>query len=144
MNQNSKNPYSTPSPSYASSASQTAPQRTDPSFVLMWQMIYVVLMMLMYAALVVLAVFLFSFARDIADEEMSVREAQITGAVMGVMSLGMVVLYGTGIFWRRGNGGWIFQIILIAIGLSSCLTWPITIPLIIGWIKHRHSIVHHR
>ena len=143
MSQLPGNPYSTPASAHQPVSGKPGLPKTDPSFVLMWQRIYVILMTLLYVVSTAFSFFLFAYATDLEDQETSAGEAMAMGAVLAIISLGLVALYGVGLFWRRGNGGWIYQIILIAIGLTSCATWPLTIPLIIGWIKHRDAIIHY-
>ena len=96
----------------------------------------------MYAGLTVLGICCFVFADEFAvDDDMSRKEAQIMGAIYGIIGAVFSIVYAVGIFWRRGMGGWVYNIILIAIGLTSCCLWPATIPLIIHWSKHKDYIV---
>jgi hypothetical protein len=46
-----------------------------------------------------------------------------------------MIPYAMGPFVKGKSWGWVFGIVLIAIGMTSCCLWPITIPLLIQWIK---------
>lgn len=61
--------------------------------------------------------------------------AKIQLVVLAVMGLPLAILFAVGPFLPRSTGGWIYGIVLIALGLTSCLCWPATIPLLIYWIK---------
>ncbi|MEM9589101.1 MAG: hypothetical protein AAGA03_17600, partial [Planctomycetota bacterium] len=74
------------------------------------------------------------------DDEMTPDQARIMGVIYGIMGAVFTVAFLVGLAWSRGIGGWVYNLILIALGLTSCCTWPATIPLIIYWIKAKDYI----
>ena len=40
-----------------------------------------------------------------------------------------------GVFLPRRSWGLSLGLVLIGLGMASCITWPATIPLLIGWLK---------
>ena len=136
-----KNPYQAPISKTAPGSGPTHDYSQGPPQVFKWQRVYVICMTLMYDALMMLGICFFIFADDLADAEMSSKEWQIMGAIYGILGAVLSIVFAVGLFWRRGMGGWVYNIILIGIGLTSCCFWPATIPLIIFWIKHKTYIV---
>ncbi len=59
----------------------------------------------------------------------------VQGVVTLVLGLVFIVPYGLGPFVKGKPWGWVYGIVLIALGMTSCCLWPITIPLIIQWVK---------
>jgi hypothetical protein len=138
----SDNPFQGPGPDFASKPLPRRISNPNPA-VLKWQMVYLTLMVLLYSALAVGSIVLFAFAERIAesDKETDPVMIQFMAIFYGLFALAFATIHAVGLFWRRGTGGWIYQIVLIALGLSQCWTWPATIPLLIYWIKHKDDIV---
>ena len=63
--------------------------------------------------------------------------AQVFGQGIATLIVGLIftVPYAIGPFVKGKSWGWVYGIVLIAIGMTSCCLWPITIPLLIQWIK---------
>ena len=78
---------------------------------------------------------LFLFSDEIVDPDVDEMELKIMGCVYGVVGLGLAVLFLVGAFVPRRPWGWIYSVILIGLGLTSCCLLPATIPLLIYWIK---------
>ena len=107
-----------------------------------WQIVYVILMMLLYLAVTVGGVLLILFREKFDAANLEDEAGMLAlGLVYSVIGLGLFMVFGIGLFWRRGMGGWVFNLVLICIGLTSCCTWPMTIPLLIFWIKHKNDVV---
>ena len=100
-------------------------------------------MLLLYVAVILIGIVMVVFSGDIAADDPSsdAGEVAVIGVVYAVLGLGMSALFAVGFFWRKGNGAWIYQIILIVLGMTSCCTWPATIPLLIYWVKDRDRII---
>lgn len=123
----------------------TAPNPQDPQLptggngarpaVLTWFNVYLVLMILIYVMLIILGAFLFLFADEIADADMDAMEAKIMGMIYGGIGTVLGILFLIGAFIPRKKWGWIYGIVLICLGLTSCCTLPACIPLLIFWIK---------
>ncbi len=76
-----------------------------------------------------------------ADQEMSATEAKVIGVIFAVIGLPLAILFAAGLFWKKGQGAWVFHIVLIAIGLTSACCLPTNIPLLIFWIKAKDYVV---
>ena len=111
--------------------------------VMTWQLVYVILMVLIYLAVLGIGVVLVQNRAEIAadDPETTEEQLMVFGTIYSVLGGVLALVYSVGLFWRNGKGGWVYNIVLQALGLTSCCTWPMTIPLLIFWIKHRDEIV---
>ena len=91
---------------------------------------------------VMAAIYLLGFAGgtffaivDLGGTPEEVTDQRIMGVVYAVLGLAFLVVYGVGLFLPRRPWAWIYGIVLIGIGMTSCCTLPATIPLIIAWLK---------
>ncbi len=76
------------------------------------------------------------FVIDFEDLSREDRVGSLVGCILlGVMSFPLAMLFGFGPFLPRKNWAWIYGIVLIAIGLTSPCCMPVSIPLLIFWIK---------
>ncbi len=150
MSQNPHNPYQPPGKNQGMGY---PPQSYSPFIksnpqVKTWQLVYVVLMAILYLLFAFVGIFLWVSADSLAaipnadPNGPDAMEMQLIGIIYTFAGFGASVVFVVGLFWRRGMGGWIYTLILIVLGLTSCCTWPATIPLIIFWIKDKDSIIH--
>lgn len=100
-------------------------------------------MLLLYLAVVFIGLAMVIFSGEIAADDPTSKPAEVVviGSIYAVLGLGMSALFAVGFLWRKGNGAWIYQVILIVLGMTSCCTWPATIPLLIYWVKDRDRII---
>ena len=101
--------------------------------VMTWYKAYCVLMALLYLFCVVVGVFFIIAAPT--DRNMSAEEARLLGGIMFVMGIALAVPFLIGAFLPRKPWAWVFGLVLICIGLTSVCCMPVTIPLLIHWIK---------
>jgi cell division protein FtsW (lipid II flippase) len=108
-----------------------------------WAKVYNAVMIALYLAVTFGGVAMIVFADAIAegDPTTSPTEFVVLGGVYSGVGVVLTVLFAVAFFWRKGLGAWIYQIVLIVLGLTSCCTWPATIPLIIYWIKDKDRII---
>jgi hypothetical protein len=59
----------------------------------------------------------------------------VYGIFLVALGLTLAASFAAPFFLPRKPWVWVYDIVLICVGLSSCACWPITIPLIIYWIK---------
>jgi len=59
----------------------------------------------------------------------------IQGAVLMVIGLPLAIAFALPFFLRRKRWVWVYNLVLICIGMTSCCCLPATIPLLIYWIK---------
>jgi len=52
-----------------------------------------------------------------------------------VICVPLAIGFGVGVFLPREPWAWIYGIVTIGIGMTSCATLPFCIPLLIFWIK---------
>lgn len=60
---------------------------------------------------------------------------QIVGVVFAVIGVPLGVVFAAAPFLPRRPWVWVYDLVLIILGLTSCITWPLTIPLLIYWLK---------
>lgn len=101
--------------------------------VFFWYRIYAGLMALLYAVLVAVG-FLIVYAvppsnrRDDADPI-------LVGSIYAIGGALFFVPFAAALFLPKKPWTWIYHIVLICIGMTSCCTLPVTIPLLINWLK---------
>lgn len=103
--------------------------------VVTWFNVYAVGMAVLYAATMALGVFFLAKADEIADADMTAAEARVFGTMMLVMGFVIAAGFAAALFLPRRPWVWIYDIVLIAFGMTSCCLWPAAIPLLIYWIK---------
>ena len=101
--------------------------------VMTWYKVYCVLMALLYLICIVGGI-LFITAGP-ADRDMSPAEARMLGGIMFFMGIVLAIPFLFGAFLPRKPWAWVFGLVLICIGLTSLCCMPVSIPLLIHWIK---------
>lgn len=99
-----------------------------------WFVVYCVIMTLIYLITAGAGVFLLLFDLSFAKGK-DVGELRGQGVIFLILGLIFVIPYAMGPFLKGKSWGWVYGIVLIAIGMTSCCLWPITIPLLMQWIK---------
>ena len=100
-----------------------------------WFKAYCAFMALLYLAVVLGSGALLVFDPGGVSRSRNGGDFQIQAVVFILVGAIFAPVYATGLFLKGKSWGWIYGIILIAIGMTSCCLWPITIPLLIQWIK---------
>ena len=62
-------------------------------------------------------------------------EAFIDGILLVLFGPPFAIAFGLGIFWDEKPWHWVYGIVLICISLTSCCCFPVSIPLLIYWLK---------
>ena len=115
----------------------------QPPKVVGWYRVYAGAMTFLYLLLIGLGLFLLLSPNALIDPDAGMlsnrpadeTEALILGAVYSGLGLVLAATYAVSFFLPRRRGSWIYGIVLIAIGMTSCLCLPATIPLLIHWLK---------
>jgi hypothetical protein len=144
LSHHNPNPYQTPPANGVVAQAAPVARTLNPNpGVKTWQMVYLIAMLFLYLAVAVGGLLLALFRAEIAATDPESREWELAmmGTIYGVMGALFFAVFSVGLFWRRGMGGWIYNIVLISFGLMSCCTLPVAIPLLIFWIKHKDDIV---
>jgi hypothetical protein len=98
-----------------------------------WYCVYTIFMAMLY---LLLAGFggLIAFG-SLASNSNEASEMAITGTIYLVAGIVFFFPFITAPFLPKKPWTWIYGIVLIALGLSSCCLLPVTVPLIIYWLK---------
>ena len=111
MSQFPQDPFATPSSTDPADGQTT---RIGPPAVAKWQIVYLILMMLVYVVVAVAGAALIIFRDTVAqdpDFDMGANEALMVGGIYAGLGVGLALLFLVGLFWRRGMGGWVFNLI---------------------------------
>ncbi len=98
-----------------------------------WFVAYCVLMAVLYLFVAVMGAAMIVLSSASPGRDSSELLAQ--GIGMLVVGAIFTVPYAVGPFAKGKSWGWVYGIVLIALGMTSCCLWPVTIPLIIRWVK---------
>ncbi len=71
--------------------------------------------------------------------EHEVTEPSAMGRIFAAVYFGIgfvcAAAFVVGLLAPRKGWAWVFHLVLICFGLTSCCLWPATIPLLVHWIK---------
>ena len=114
---------------------------TERPGVVTWFTVYALLMALVYLLLAGFGVAIFVVGPEqFQTAENDAQAMTIQGVVFIVMGLALCVPFAIAPFLPRKPGVWIYDLVLICLGLTSCACLPITIPLLIFWIKPENKL----
>ena len=119
------------SPAQDPGALHGPPPSPHPPGVWMWYCVYCAGMALMYLAVIGLGIMFLT----VEDFELEEFERLLYGYMFIVMGVVLMGAYVIAPFLPKNRGAWVYGIILIAFGLTSCCTMPASIPLLIFWLK---------
>ena len=111
--------------------------------VINWFMTYAILMVVIYILVIGFGIFLAMnpdfFVDPDARMTSNVPTSNVEAVVMGVIYAGIGVVLAAAfivsLFTPQRFWAWIYNLVMICIGLTSCCFWPICIPLLIFWVK---------
>lgn len=98
-----------------------------------WYRVYCLVMAFLSLAIAGLGIFLVMV--PIETEPRDQQEMFLMGIIYGVLGFVFFCLYGIATLLPPKPYNWIVGIIVIALGMASCCTWPAAIPLLIFWVK---------
>ena len=110
-----------------------APAQAVPP-VIFWFKVYAVGMALLYVLTILLGIFFF-FVATWEGEDINPFEMYLVGGLLVGLGIVFLGLYVAALLLPRKPWVWVYDIVMIAIGLTSCLTMIAAIPLLIYWIK---------
>jgi hypothetical protein len=114
----------------------TPPAYIERPAVCTWFIVYAILMALLYLAVAGFGVTVFVVGPDqFADAKTSADEWVVLGTIFLIIGVALGIAFGMAPFLPRRPGVWVYDVVLIALGLTSACLWPLTIPLLIFWIK---------
>ena len=97
-----------------------------------WFIGYCVLMCVLYLFLMGVGL-MYPKLAELAEEKQA--EAKILGPVYFILGLVFLIPFAIAPFLQPSPGVWVYDLVLICLGMTSCCTLPLTIPLLIFWIK---------
>lgn len=98
-----------------------------------WFIVYCVAMALMY--LFVAGIGLVFFFVDPGAMEMEPLEAMALGVIYSGLGLSLCVVFAVAPFLPRRKWVWIYDLVVICLGMTSCCTLPACVALLIFWIR---------
>lgn len=98
-----------------------------------WFVVYCVLMAIMYLFVAALGIF-YPMLTEMAGKD-GRMEGQVMGIIYTLSGIIFFIPFAIAPFLKPGPGVWIYDLVLICLGMTSCCCLPITIPLLIFWIK---------
>src|SRR5262245_3675723 len=106
--------------------------------VVFWFRVYCAFMTLVYALVSVGSVVFIAFSSKIAEndnDEMPEAFILAYGVFLLVLGLALAAAFAAPFFLAPKPWVWIYDLLLIGVGMTSCACWPITVPMLIYWIK---------
>jgi hypothetical protein len=109
---------------------------TERPGVVTWFSVYAIAMAVVYLLLAGFGVTILVVGPEQFETNRNDAQAMaVQGVVFIVLGLALCVPFGIAPFLPRKPGVWIYDLVLICLGLTSCACLPITIPLLIFWLK---------
>ena len=119
---------------YAAPAQAGAgPGKTAP--VWSWYVAYAVCMALLYLLTAIMGAAYLAGAGFLAIEQADLALMGIYGVFMLGLGIVFTALYGAAPFLPKKHWAWVYHLVMICIGLTSCCCLPVCIPLLIYWLK---------
>jgi len=127
-------PYS---PAAQNAFNAASPIPAGPPPVVGWYKVYCWFMAVIYFLLAIGGILLLNYMPAIvgAAPELSAVELKIRAIGLIVVGFVLFVAFIVALLLPPSPGAWIYHVVLIALGLGSCCLWPVTIPLLIAWLK---------
>ncbi|HEX9930698.1 MAG TPA: zinc ribbon domain-containing protein [Pyrinomonadaceae bacterium] len=101
--------------------------------VFFWYRIYAAMMALLYAGVAALGIFIVFFAP--ASNKRDEADPMLVGGIYAVIGVIFFLPFAAALVLPKKPWTWIYHIVLICIGMTSCCLLPFTIPLLINWLK---------
>ena len=114
-----------------------APSPPPPPRVLPWYRAYAVAMALLYILCFLGGIAFFFFADELAaaDDEVPAALWIVYGLLLTGLGVLLAAAYVAALFLPPKPWTWIYHLVLIAIGMTSCCCMPVSIPLMVYWFK---------
>ena len=123
--------WTPPPPQWPVPPSQPGPAAGARTY--QWYVVYVLGMAFLYLLCALGGAFL--LLADLGATPEEATELKIQGGVLLAFGVIMFFPFAAAPFLPRRRWSWIYGLVLIGLGATSCCTWPITVPLLIQWLK---------
>lgn len=107
------------------------PARSDTAY--RWFRVYAGVMTALYLVISIAGLFFLTAPFDGTSEDVTAQ--RVNGAIYGFAGLLGLGFHAVALFLPRRPWAWIYGIVVIAIGMTSCCILPAAIPLLIAWLK---------
>ena len=111
------------------------PAQVERPGVVKWFYAYTVLWILVYLFALGAGVALAMTPETFADEQHPPEALKFQGIAMSVISVPLIAFFVVALFLPRKPGVWIYHLVVVCFGFLSCCFWPMSIPLLIFWLK---------
>ena len=103
--------------------------------VLFWQRLYCAAMGGVYVLLVLGCIVAAILKDEMADATTSPGEVLVGALAIAAISVCCAAVFLAGLFLPRRRWAWVYHLVLIGIGMTSCACLPFVTPLLIFWIR---------
>jgi len=100
-----------------------------------WYVAYAMFMGLVYLCCIAGGAWIVAAGPSTFGSGPEATEVIVQGYVLLAMGVPLSVMYFAVPFLPKKPWAWIYHVVLIGFGLTSCACWPVAIPLIIYWLK---------
>ena len=107
----------------------------QPPRVVFWERVYCGVMGAVYLLLVVGSVVAAVFHDSIADANTSPGEVLFGSVAIGGLSAVFAAVFLAGLFVPRRRWAWVYHLVLMGIGMTSCACLPFVVPLLVFWLR---------
>ena len=98
-----------------------------------WYRVYCLVMAFVSLALAGAGIFIAVVPMDVPPQDQ--MQMYFLGIFYGVLGIIFFFIYAVATLLPAKPYNWIVGIVIIALGMASCCTWPAVIPLLIFWVK---------
>lgn len=99
-----------------------------------WFVTYCILMCVLYLFIIGLG-FVYPKLAELAGNSERMATATFAGVLYSIFGVIFFFAYLIALFLKPGPGAWVYDLVLICFGMTNCCCLPMTIPLLIFWIK---------
>jgi hypothetical protein len=110
-------------------------QASNTPSAVVWYKVYAGLMSVLYLAVFAIGVALIASPAWTRSGSSSDPGAMIGGGIYAAIGLVVGVPFIVSLFVPPKDWVWVFDLVLICVGLLSCACWPFSIPLLITWLN---------
>ncbi len=100
-----------------------------------WYVAYAICMALLYVLTAIMGAAYLAGAGFLAVEQADQALMGFYGIFMLGLGVVFAALYGAAPFLPKKNWAWVYHLVMICVGLTSCCCLPVCIPLLIHWLK---------
>jgi hypothetical protein len=112
-----------------------APRPAPAPSVLVWYRTYCGIMAFLYLVTLAVGAGVLLSPADWGDQETPAEQRLFVGLFLAGLGSVLSAVFLAAFFLPRQPWAWVYHLVLIVLGMSSCWCLPICIPLLLGWIR---------